>query len=248
MFRALVCCFAIAVGCVSTNAGPLDAAIEAYEHKQFSKSAKLYEEQALGGNAEAQYRLGSQYDLGEGLPADLNEALKWYRLSARQNHPKAQTRLGQLYRLGRGVPKDVKAAADLFRKAAFRGDAEAQQALGQLYYEGTGVRRDYRQSANWLHRAAQQGDTDAQSLLGTLYAEGKGVRRDIVQAYVWKGLAGRDARSNEPSDDLGKGLAEARRQINIRARDELGGQMTPRQLAQAQSLLAKWQPKPERQL
>lgn len=247
-FRTVGCLSVFVLTFATAHGANLDKARDAYRSKDYLASAKLFEEFAQQGDAEAQYRVGSQYDLGEGVPANLNEALKWYRLSAKQNFAKAQTRLGQVYQLGRGVPKDVKVAAEWYRKAAHRNDPEAQQALGQLYVSGSGVSKDYGQAATWLLRAARQGEVEAQSVLGELYAEGKGVRKNYVQAYFWKSLAGTAHQKSEPDDSLGKGLAEARRQMNLQARDDLTHKMTRAEIDQAQKLISKWRPKSERQM
>ena len=46
------------------------------------------------GDASAQYNLGVMYDLGEGVPEDDREAVKWYRLAAEQGIAGSQFKLG----------------------------------------------------------------------------------------------------------------------------------------------------------
>ncbi|MDG1372525.1 MAG: SEL1-like repeat protein [Paracoccaceae bacterium] len=36
------------------------------------------------GHANAQHNLGYSYDVGQGVPQDYSEAVKWYRLAAEQ--------------------------------------------------------------------------------------------------------------------------------------------------------------------
>ena len=50
--------------------------------------------------------LGVMYDIGQGVPQDYAEAVKWYRLAAEQNDAVAQYNLGAMYANGRGVPQD----------------------------------------------------------------------------------------------------------------------------------------------
>lgn len=45
------------------------------------------------GHAHAQFDLGRRYEKGDGLKADLDEALRWYKKSAAQGDPLAQQRL-----------------------------------------------------------------------------------------------------------------------------------------------------------
>jgi TPR repeat protein len=53
--------------------------------------------------ADEQYSLANQYYDGKGLPQNLAEAGKLYRLAADQGHSMAQTRLGEMYEGGYGV-------------------------------------------------------------------------------------------------------------------------------------------------
>ena len=46
------------------------------------------------------------YQLGEGVPTDLEKAAAWYRKAADTGNPYAQGNLAVLYAYGRGVPPD----------------------------------------------------------------------------------------------------------------------------------------------
>ena len=46
------------------------------------------------------------YVLGEGVPEDATEAVKWYRKAAERGDISAQTNLGVMYAEGKGVPQD----------------------------------------------------------------------------------------------------------------------------------------------
>ena len=43
-------------------------------------------ERAQKGDAKAQFNLGYIYDIGQGVPRDYAEAVKWYRLAADQGN------------------------------------------------------------------------------------------------------------------------------------------------------------------
>ena len=58
------------------------------------------------GHSDAQYNLGVTYYLGEGVPQDYEEALRWSRMAAEQGHADAQFGLGGMYYNGEGVPQD----------------------------------------------------------------------------------------------------------------------------------------------
>ena len=55
------------------------------------------------GHAGAQYELGNNYALGQGVPQHYAEAVRWYRL-ADQGVAWAQTYLWNMYETGKGVP------------------------------------------------------------------------------------------------------------------------------------------------
>ena len=76
------------------------------------------------GDADTQFRLGIRYNIGEGVPQDLQEAVKWVRLAAEQGHAGAQGVLGEMYMNGQGVPQDDETAHVWFNVAASRSTGE----------------------------------------------------------------------------------------------------------------------------
>ncbi len=80
------------------------------------------------GVCDAQCILGDMYDLGEGVPQDDVEAVKWYRKAAEQGHAEAQHNLGIMYDLGKGVPED-KVLAYMWRNiSAASGHEKAKKS------------------------------------------------------------------------------------------------------------------------
>ncbi len=61
-------------------------------------------EKAQRGDAGAQFYLGMMYELGEGVPENDMEAVKWYRMAAKQGFSMAQNNLADIYGKGGGVP------------------------------------------------------------------------------------------------------------------------------------------------
>jgi len=114
-------------------------------------------ERAKQGDAKAQYNLGFMYYIGDGVPKDKKEAVKWFRLAAEQGHAYAQYRLGNMYDKGRGVPEDDKEAMKWFRLAAEQGIANAQNNLGNMYATGQGVPEDYVIAYAWVNLAGANG-------------------------------------------------------------------------------------------
>ena len=90
-------------------------------------------------DGEDQFNLGRRYAVGEDIPQDDAEAIKWYRKAAEQGYPAAQNDLGWMYQNGKGVPQNDVEAVRWYQKAAQQGYAIAQDNLGWMYQHGRGV-------------------------------------------------------------------------------------------------------------
>ena len=65
---------------------------------------------AIDGDPEAQFLLGLNYELGDGVEDHYIEAAGWYKESAEHGHPNAQFRLALLLKAGLGVRRDLSLA------------------------------------------------------------------------------------------------------------------------------------------
>lgn len=106
------------------------------------------------GNPDAQYRLASLYETGDGVPQDLAESARWYRRCADQGSATGQRNVGFAYVRGDVVQRDLAEAARWFRKAADQGDRLSQAYLASAYRTGRGVPRDRLRAAAWYLRFA----------------------------------------------------------------------------------------------
>ena len=84
------------------------------------------------GFAKAQFNLGVMYDVGEGVPQDDKEAVRWYTLAAEQEHAKAQYNLGVMYALGEGVIKDYVYAHMWGNIASMNGNDKGETLRGYV--------------------------------------------------------------------------------------------------------------------
>jgi TPR repeat protein/S1-C subfamily serine protease len=137
-----------------------------------------YRKAAEGGNAKAQFELGS-------LEEDAKQRLEWYRKAAEQGNPSMQSFVGDVL-----MKEDATQAVEWYRIAAERGYSLAQYNLGEAYADGNGVPQDFKQAVEWWRKAAEQGTTEpgnAYSIyrLGWAYSYGKGVEKDAKQAVEW---------------------------------------------------------------
>ena len=144
-----------------TAAGVLEDAADAYRRGDYGITLRAFRPLADQGDATAQSLLGEMYALGQGVPQNDAEAVKWWRKAAGQGDASAQYNLGSMYDKGQGVPQDYAAALSWYRMAADQGDADAQFNLAAMYDKGQGVSQDYINAHMWFDLAAAQGDLDA---------------------------------------------------------------------------------------
>lgn len=147
---------------------------------------KLAELPEIGkGIPEAQYEMGRRYLIGEGVPIDYGQTVKWYRKAAQQGHLAAQSELGGwLYK----SPEAGLISDEAFKWceiAAKRGDVGSQKMLASIYYRGERVAQNYNEAIKWYKTAGNQGDTASLFKLGVIYENGNGVPKDYEEAYIW---------------------------------------------------------------
>ena len=235
---------------------------QAYEEKM-----KWYQKAAEQGHAEAQHKLGTNYEIGFKTSSfrsrrneqDYGEAVKWYTEAAEQGLPIAQYDLGRMYRYGKGVQENDSEAVKWYQKAAEQGHVEAQMELGLMYEDGQGVKQNYAEAAKWYQKAAEQGHVEAQQILGRMYAklgkiyeDGQGVKQDYAEAAKWYRKA--EKQGHDQATDalhalkLTQKLTQKAESGNVGAQMELGlmcekGKGVKRDYAEA----AKWYRKAEKQ-
>jgi len=109
------------------------------------------------------------------------------------------------------------------------GDIEAQGKLGSMLVESEGRQHE---GWEWLCKAADQGDAEARHTIGWhFWLNRPPVGPDLVKADMWLTLAIQAG---------GEGSIPAW-DANYR-RDLVRNQMTPAQLAEAERMVAEWQP------
>ncbi len=95
-------------------------------------AAGQFEKVYASGSKAALTEWGRRYEHGEGVPADVDRAIRLYCKAARQGHADAQYYLGWLYSRGRGVKRDDALAAAWFKKAASQNHPQARNLLQLL--------------------------------------------------------------------------------------------------------------------
>ena len=151
----------------------------------FKDAFEIMNSLAIKNNAEAQYRLGICYYIGQGITQDYTKAVYWYTKAANQGHSNAQNSLAVCYENGQGVSQDYAQAFNLYKKAADQGNSDAQNNLGHCYYSGRGVDQDFKQAFKWFKKSANQGNKQAQYNLAICYDNGRGTTQDYKLAIKW---------------------------------------------------------------
>ena len=158
-----------------------------FKEKNIKKAIDIWLPLAKNGNAEAQWRLGAEYEStsyyfkGEGdetevvkIPEIGKKSLYWLTKSAEQGFEWAQLDLGMLYDNTdfHGVPvlKDINKEIYWYKKAANQGNATAALYLGQHYHFESHMERlsceccsicetsqNIRNAKYWLQKANQLG-------------------------------------------------------------------------------------------
>jgi hypothetical protein len=100
--------------------------------------------------------IATLYHFGKGVPQDLDEAAKFYRLELAivEDCAHSQFSLGQIYE----VKNDMDEALKWYRRAAAEGVPPAQARLGDLLSDGLSTKPDYVEACQWLSLAAAGGD------------------------------------------------------------------------------------------
>jgi localization factor PodJL len=185
---------------------------------------------AVAGDAAAAYEVALRFAEGRGVPANPEEAARWYERAAGKGLVPAQFRYASLLEKGTGVKKNLGQARKLYLAAATQGHAKAMHNLAVLYAEGIEGKPDYATAALWFRKAAQHGIADSQYNLGVLCARGLGTDKNIAEAYKWFALA-----ANQGDREAAK------------KRDDVAAHLDADELASARDTVKSFVPEPQPQ-
>jgi localization factor PodJL len=144
---------------------------------------------ASAGDPAAAYEIAMRYLEGRGVPANLEEAARWFERAASKGLIPAQFRYASMLEKGQGVKMDLPAAQKLYAAAAGKGHAKAMHNLAVIYADGIEGKPDYAGAALWFRKAAEHGIADSQYNFAVLAARGLGTEKNFPEAYKWFALA-----------------------------------------------------------
>lgn len=106
--KKIFCAIPMLAACFIANSSLADlkTALEFEENGDFKASVRELKSLVQDGNAEAQAKLGRNYELGLGVNEDMKQSIKLYRLSAVQGNPESLIHLATLYISGK-MNKDL---------------------------------------------------------------------------------------------------------------------------------------------
>jgi TonB family protein len=197
-----------------------EAAVAAVQQWKFKPGTKEGQPVPIYAQIEVSFRL-----LNGGSGA--NDAA-WLAAASTSEKRGDQARAGKAFYWGHGVTQDYEQALVFFQKAAAQDDARSESYLGLMYSQSQGVARDTVEAARWFRKAAEQNDVIGQVYLGKAYLDGTGVSVDFVQAYLWLSLAIQRKGQEAQATSL---------------RNQVAAKMSPAEIAEAEALAQKWQPR-----
>ncbi|TBW40399.1 hypothetical protein EYW49_04235 [Siculibacillus lacustris] len=185
------------------RANRLDPRSQKTERDEAFRYARLALEDAQKrGYVAAIHNLAVLWDLGLGVPADVEKANGLYKQAAAQGFPLAMYALARRYETGdRGsILRNNEQAYEWYAKASDAGLVDATVKTGAFLWRGTGVPTgtNPRRAVEMLQRAADAGSLEAKFQLGLYYYNGSrpnqqqeanAVRRDPTLALLWFGRA-----------------------------------------------------------
>ncbi|MDO4189741.1 MAG: tetratricopeptide repeat protein [Lachnospiraceae bacterium] len=176
-----VFCFCVGIIAQTTDDEKYELANTYYKAKKYDKAVPILKELAEKNNAKAINFLGVCYEHGNGLPKDIQTAIKYYEKSATLGWRVAQRNLGICNEFGRGMDKNLNVAEEWYKKSIASGDTLAMVRLGWLYLHMLDEYREsswdyyFKQSEKWFRQAAKHGHPEGYSGLAWLYySEGEG--------------------------------------------------------------------------
>lgn len=160
------------------------------------EGAAAYEQACEAGNSLACTNLGFIYERGEGVPKELGEAVRLYKLGCRGSSCAAPNNLGcvnlgRFYRDGIGVTADPRRALELFRDVCNREPVDDEDAghiarscslAGTLMLFAKELPHDQSRGLALLERGCTGDDTFGCYNLAVLYDNGQGVPLDQSRA------------------------------------------------------------------
>lgn len=155
----------IAAALVAGSAGAdVKQGVDAWSRGDYKAAVEIWRPLAASGDADAQFNLGQAYKLGRGIPANLPNAIEWFRKAAAQGHSQAIDNYGlALFQEGKKAE-----ALPWLEKSVARGERRTQLVLGTMLFNADAVSRDWVRAYALVTRSSQQGLPQASQTLAQM--------------------------------------------------------------------------------
>ena len=151
-------------------AGPFEAAVKAFEQRNYQEALSLWLPLAEQGRPSAQFNIALMYELGHGVARSEVEAARWYLAAAKGGDVASQLKIGTLYEAGTGVVKDIGSASFWYGETARGSEKDADAA------------RQARERLAKLPREFQGGSEETVAFEGGRYVLRRGPDKECVVA------------------------------------------------------------------
>lgn len=159
-----------------------EAALAAGDYKLALVS---FQQAAKAGDHWSENSIGTIYEKGLGVAAQLGKACEWYGKAAAGGNTWGQYNYGRCFDEGLTGAKHPATAIQWFEKAAAQGNPWANYRLGQIYSTGVGVRKDAKRGLGYYLKAAKAGNDWAQYAAAEYYSIKAGKMPDMKAAVKW---------------------------------------------------------------
>lgn len=136
-------------------------------------------------NSHAAYLIGTLFEKGDGVPVNLDQAIRWYERSAKMGDKNAANRLGIFFATGKGIEKDPEKARQYFAKSVESGLFSANANLAWLLHCASGADKDDPKAFLLTSQSAAKKCPGAQYNLALSYRYGFGTEKDNAKAMKW---------------------------------------------------------------
>ena len=143
-----------------------------YQQDNYQEIFPMWLSKAKSGGPKYQFYVAKAYSLGNGVEADQNEALFWYKKSSDNDYPAAKNNLALMYEYGQAVEQDPNQAFRLVCDAAIQGVLISQFNMGRYYQYGFGTDKDVDYASLWHQKAIKNGIIASIHHLGVIYFYG----------------------------------------------------------------------------
>lgn len=161
---ALAMALGAALPAFSPALADVKAGVDAWTRGDYGAAVDAWRALAEAGDPDAQFNMGQAYKLGRGVPADIDQALEWFRKSSAQGHIRAEDNYGLLlFQQNRREQ-----AMPFLQKSAGRGEARAQYLYGTALFNGEFVPKDWVRAYAMMNRASAAGLPQASTSLAQM--------------------------------------------------------------------------------